>query len=153
MSLQTECSQLQTIPLFRNLDVSTCKLVAMSSDRLTYEAGDVVFDKGEPSDSVYFLLSGRVRIVREDGETSIELGTLEDGNVFGETGVICGRARSATVVAAHETTVLRIERDAFLELLECKPLVSLALSRELARRLDTVNGRLFDVTSGRPAHG
>ncbi|MEL6621918.1 MAG: cyclic nucleotide-binding domain-containing protein, partial [Pseudomonadota bacterium] len=91
--------------------------------------------------------------IREDGETSLELGVVEDGNVFGETGVICGRARSATVVAAVETTVLRTEREAFLELLQCKPLVSLALTRELAKRLDTVNGRLFEVTSGRPAHG
>ena len=59
MSLEIECEQLRDIPLFRDLDAAKCKLVAMSSDRLHYSVGDMVFAQGDPSDSVYFMLSGR----------------------------------------------------------------------------------------------
>ena len=65
MNLVSECEKLREIPLFRDLDTAKCKLVAMSSDRLHYQAGDVVFEEGDPSDAVYFMLSGRIRVSRE----------------------------------------------------------------------------------------
>ncbi|MEO1719770.1 MAG: cyclic nucleotide-binding domain-containing protein [Pseudomonadota bacterium] len=147
MTLANECDQLQTIELFHGLDPSKCKLVAMSSDRLHYAAGDVICRQGDASDAVYFVLSGAVHIVKENEDRSVLLNTMRGGNVLGETGVIRGRGRTATIVAAEETVILKTDGRVFLELLETMPQMGLALARTLATRLNAAGRRVLDATS------
>ena len=146
MNLVSECEKLREIPRFRDLDTAKCNLIAMSSDRLHYQAGDVVFDEGDPSDAVYFMLSGRIRVSRELKGRQIDLAELTGGAVLGETGVICGRSRSASVVAVEETTMLRTDANVFNELLYQVPQVTVALARELANRVDATSDRLLAMT-------
>jgi CRP-like cAMP-binding protein len=145
MSLLSECERLRDIPLFRDLETAKCKLVAMSSDRLHYQEGDAVFEQGDPSDAVYFMLSGRVRVSRELNGRRIDLAELTGGAVLGETGVICGRPRSASVIALEETTILRTDANVFHELLYQVPQVTVALARELANRVDATSDRLLEM--------
>ena len=149
MSLEIECEQLRDIFLFRDLDAAKCKLVAMSSDRLHYQEGDIVFKEGDPSDAVYFMLSGRIRVSRELKGRRIDLAELTGGAVLGETGVICGRQRSASVVALEETTMLRTDANVFHELLYQVPQVTVALARELANRVDATSDRLLEMSETR----
>ena len=149
MNLVSECEKLREIPLFRDLDTAKCKLVAMSSDRLHYQAGDPVFEEGDSSDAVYFMLSGRIRISRELKGRSIVIAELTGGAVLGETGVICGRPRSATVIAVEETTMLRTDANVFHELLYQVPQVAVALARELADRVDATSERLLAMADER----
>ncbi|MFT5509856.1 MAG: CRP-like cAMP-binding protein [Hyphomicrobiaceae bacterium] len=146
MSLEVETEQLRAIPLFRDLDAAKCKLVAMSSDRLNYTAGDMVFAQGDTSDSVYFMLNGRIRVTRRRKDIEINLAEMSGGAVLGETGVICGRSRSATITAIEDTTMLRTDAHVFKELLHQVPQVAVALARELADRLDATSDRLFAAT-------
>ena len=146
MSLEMECEQLRDIPLFRDLDAAKCKLVAMSSDRLNYKAGDNVFNEGDPSDSVYFMLSGRIKVTRRRADVEIDLAELSGGAVLGETGVICGRSRSATITAIEDATMLRTDAHVFKELLHQVPQVAVALARELANRVDATSERLLAAT-------
>jgi CRP-like cAMP-binding protein len=146
MSLEMECERMREIALFRDLDAAKCKLVAMSSDRLNYVAGDVVFQQGDQSDSVYFMLRGTVRITKRHDDKEIELAKLSGTAVLGETGVICGRARSASIVATEETMMLRTDANVFNELLHQVPQVTIALARELANRVDATSERLFAAT-------
>ena len=146
MSLLSECERLRDIPLFRDLETAKCKLVAMSSDRLHYQEGDAVFEQGDPSDAVYFMLSGRVRVSRELNGRRIDLAELTGGAVLGETGVICGRPRSASVIALEETTMLRTDANVFHELLYQVPQVTVALARELANRVDATSDRLLELS-------
>jgi CRP-like cAMP-binding protein len=146
MSILSECERLRDIPLFRDLDTAKCKLVAMSSDRLHYQKGDVVFEEGDPSDAVYFMLSGRIRVYRDVEDRSVELAELAGGAVLGETGVICGRPRSASIVALEETTMLRTDANVFHELLYQVPQVTVALARELADRVDATSKRLLELS-------
>lgn len=149
MSLEIECEQLRDIPLFRDLDAAKCKLVAMSSDRLHYSVGDMVFAQGDPSDSVYFMLSGRIKVTRRRNDVAIDLAELSGGAVLGETGVICGRSRSATITAIEDSTMLRTDAHVFKELLHQVPQVAVALARELANRVDATSDRLLEATHGR----
>lgn len=146
MSLELECERLRDISLFRDLDPGKCKLVAMSSDRLNYEAGDIVFRQGEPSDFVYFMLSGRVKVTRMRNGRDIELAELTGGAVLGETGVICGKSRTASITALEPTTMLRTDANVFKELLYQVPQVTIALAKELALRVDATSERLLAVT-------
>lgn len=146
MSLTMECEKLREIPMFRDLDDAKCKLVAMSSDRLDYLTGDTVFREDDPSDSIYFMLNGRVKVTKSRNDQKIDLAELSGGAVLGETGVICGRARSATITAVEETTMLRTDAHVFKELLHQVPQVAVALARELANRVDATSERLLAAT-------
>lgn len=146
MSLDMECEKLRDIPMFRDLDAAKCRLVAMSSDRLNYAPGDIVFSQGDPSDSVYFMLNGRIKVTRERQDVKIELAELEGGAVLGETGVICGRSRSASITVVDESTMLRTDAHVFKELLHQVPQVAVALARELANRVDATSDRLLAAT-------
>ncbi|MEM7776304.1 MAG: cyclic nucleotide-binding domain-containing protein [Pseudomonadota bacterium] len=147
MSIAAECDQLEAIPLLRNLDPAKRKLIAMSSDNLTYTNGDAVFRQGEAADAVYFLLSGSVRVFKDTETHALELAHLKEPAVIGETGVICGRTRNASVIATSETRMLRIDSRVFIELLEQVPDFSVALVRELAARVEATNQRLLDQHS------
>lgn len=149
MSLEKECESLRKIPMFRDLDDAKCKLIAMSSDRLHYVPGDVVFSQGTSSDSVFFMLDGRVKVIRHRADVEIELAEMTGGAVLGETGVICGKSRTASIIAVEETTMLRTDAHVFKELLHQVPQVAVALARELANRMDATSERLLEATYGK----
>lgn len=150
MSIQAECGQLQCIPLFRSVDSAKLKLIAMSGEHLTYRSGDPVFLQGEDADAVHVMLSGSVRIVTDDGVHAIELAHIDQPAVIGETGVISGKRRNASVYASSETQMLRINGQVFIELLEQVPGVAVALVRELVGRLQQSNDRLLQYHAEAP---
>lgn len=145
MSLETEAGLLRGMPLFRSINPARCKLVAMSSDSLVFQPGDAIFAEGEASDAVFIIVQGRVRSTRNSRDRVHEIGQLSDGALLGETGVITGRPRSATVVALAETTALRLDGRVFLELLQQVPEVCYAMVRELASRAEDSENRLTSV--------
>ncbi len=88
----------------------------------SYDFGDVIVKQDDPADSFYILTKGRARAlkVKSDGE-EIPLGVLKPGDSFGEAALMDGGTRSATVRCSTAVEVLRIDRDAFLELVERVP--------------------------------
>ena len=148
MSLQAECEQLARIALLRNVDEAKRKLIAMSSDRLIYGPDDEVFAQGDEADSIYLMLEGSVRIVKNSEDVAVELAHIDQPVILGETGVLCHRPRGASVIATSETQMLRIDGRVFVELLEQVPSFSLALVRELALRVESMNERLLNLQSG-----
>ncbi|HEY5991325.1 MAG TPA: cyclic nucleotide-binding domain-containing protein, partial [Candidatus Udaeobacter sp.] len=87
-----------------------------------YEFGDVIVKQGDPADSFYVLSRGRARAIKTkpDGE-EIPLGVLKPGDCFGEAALSEGGTRRATVRCSTAVDVLRIDRDAFLELVRQEP--------------------------------
>ena len=138
MSLQTECAMLQNIPMFRNVDIAKLRLLAMSGNRIQYEAGEIIFKQAGEPDAVYVLLEGTVDIIRET-EPRVRLAQLGGNAMFGETGVLCDMPRTATVEASTPAIVIEIERNAFNEVVRDVPQLALAIARELARRLEHMN--------------
>lgn len=146
MSIDIESDQLTQIPLLRGVELSRRKLIVMSSDHLNYKAGDMVFRQGDPANAVYLMLSGSVRVVADDGERAIELAHIQGAAILGETGVLCGRNRTASIFVTSDTRMLRIDGRVFAELLEQVPSLSIGLLKEMAQRLDAANRRLLQVT-------
>lgn len=138
MSLDSECAMLQNIPMFRNVDITKLRLLAMSGNRIHFEAGEVIFKQNGESDAVYVLLEGTVDIIREAGQR-VRLAQLGGNAMFGETGVLCDMPRTATVEAATPVTVIEIERNVFNEVVRDVPQLALAIAREMARRLEHMN--------------
>jgi CRP-like cAMP-binding protein len=98
--------KLMGIPVLGNFETKSLgKLLKLSKIR-EYEDGEVIIREGGQDPWLYFLLSGKIRISKENHE----IGTIDKkGEIFGEMHIIDSRYRSATVAAAGKTTCLAID--------------------------------------------
>ena len=66
---------------------------------ITLPAQNVIFEEGEPSDSLYLVLSGKVELCKRAGERSyLTIAFASENGFFGELGVLDGSARSTRAV-------------------------------------------------------
>lgn len=142
MTLEYECEQLGTIPMFRNVDMKSRKIVAMSSERLEFQPGETMFQEGDPSDSIYFLINGKVSVQRGVDDHAIEVAQITKGQLLGEIGVLCDIPRTASIVALEPTIALRTDAKLFNELLLHIPEVAVSLARGLAEQVSKTTDRL-----------
>ena len=112
----------------------------------TYLQGETLFIEGEPGDRVFFIMSGRVQVIKTlaSGE-SRELAVLGESDIVGEMAVLDGRPRSATVTALDETEVLVVLKDSFLASMEQQPKLAINFLKLLALRIDQMNERFKDA--------
>jgi len=142
MSILTEVELLRRIPLFANIDTSRLKLLAFTSERLTFENGAVLFREGDRGDSAYLILTGKVDISVGSPNGDVVVAHLGANNIVGEMSLLCETPRTATVTAAEPLDTLRIKKDQFFGLLRDLPQMTLEIMRELAQRLNNVNKEL-----------
>lgn len=104
--------------------------------------GEVLLEQGSAEDSLYFVLSGRLRAVATgpDGARTV-LGEVARGETVGEMAFFTGEPRTATVVAVRETVLVRFPREAFRDVLLHYPLVSLNMTRLVIERLKRASAR------------
>ena len=113
-----------------------------------YEGGQAIFHEGEPAETMYVVLDGKVRISKNiPGAGEEALSFLERGAFFGEMALIEREPRSATAVAhGGDAIVLGIPREVLRGLLDIKKVSSTRLLRllceMLARRLNELDDKL-----------
>jgi signal transduction histidine kinase len=84
----------------------------------------------------YIILNGQVRVTKVFNDTEERvMKYLGVGDFFGEMAIIQNAARAATVTTTVPTTVLEIDKEDFARLVERSGSVSLAMAREVSRRL------------------
>lgn len=98
-------------PLFRDLVVEELLAVVEGLRLLTFDPGDIILTEGEPGQSLFIVTSGSVTIfVRNPTGRNISVGTLGEGDFFGEISSLSGRPRTATVTAAERTELLELDK-------------------------------------------
>jgi len=106
---------MKQIELFHGLDTAHLQKLAEISQREVYNESAVIFNQDDPGDKMYIISDGQVEIVHRaeggEGRTMIFLG---QGQVFGEMALLDEGTRSASVVAAQDSTeVYALPRTAF----------------------------------------
>ncbi|KIG13424.1 Serine/threonine protein kinase [Enhygromyxa salina] len=76
-------------------------------------AGDVVVRQGEFADAAYIIVTGRCEVTREEHGEQRVLRVMEAGEVFGETAILAGSPRTATVRALTDVTLYAITGEVF----------------------------------------
>ena len=145
MSLNEEVELLRNIPLFAKLEPSKLKLLAFTSERITYEADQVLFRQGDVGDAAYIIVDGSAKVLVETGEGEIEVATLGRNDCVGEIASLCDVPRTATVRASSQTVTLRITKDLFFRLVTEFPQMSVEIMRELASRLEQTTQQLREA--------
>jgi CRP-like cAMP-binding protein len=133
--LSSDVSSLQKIPMFHNVDAAKLKLIALTSQRAIYQAGERMITEGDRAETVFVILEGKATVSRLSEGEQVTIAHLETGAVMGEMGVVLDRPYSGTIIAETTLVALRIDKRTFMDLLTQVPQLSLALIRELANRL------------------
>lgn len=101
-----------------------------------FQAGETIFQKGDPGDAMYVIVRGQVKVVLPSGDgNEALLGTLDDGDFFGELSLIDGEPRSASIVATQPTETIVLLREGFQDFLRQSPEVAIEMLQVLSHRL------------------
>jgi CRP/FNR family transcriptional regulator, cyclic AMP receptor protein len=127
---------LRRVPLFAGLTESQLEILASGTVRRNYPKGRTIVAEGEPSQSLYILLSGRAKVQRSDTEgKEVILAVLMSGEFFGEMSLIDDAPRSASVITLESCDFLAINKENFKAMLNQNADLGMAVMRGLVRRL------------------
>lgn len=150
MSLESEVDLIRRFPIFAKMDVAMLKLLCFSSDRLTFEKGQAMFNEGDPGDAAYIIIDGRVDITKETPTGPLVVGSLGAMEIVGDIAIFADVRRTATVIATTRVDTLRIAKEHFMSLIRANPDAAVELIRQLALRLAATTARLTESLGKRP---
>ena len=122
---------LKTVDIFTETPDNILAEVASLLREVELQAGETIFEKGDPGDCMYIVVSGEVR-AHDEGHTLSQLGA---GDVFGEMAVLDPEPRLASVTALEDTLLLRLDQEPFYELMEDRIEVARGIIRVLSGHL------------------
>ncbi len=134
--LGAEVEVLAKIPLFAGMDRSKLKFLAFTSERLSFDAGEVLLRQGEVGDKAFIIVEGMAEVVLETDEGDKRLAMIGKNELFGELALLCDAPRTATVRGETPLTVLGISKELFVRLIEDDAEVSANVTRAVAARLE-----------------
>jgi len=134
------------VPLLASLRQSDLAAVEPLCRLRAYEKGDTIFDEGAPAERIYFVIEGRVKIVKAAGARDIIIEILGAGEPVGAVAAFEQRAFPATAIAMEHSTLLSIPEREFFQLLETRPDMTRHLLGGLTMRLMMLNKRMADMT-------
>jgi predicted acylesterase/phospholipase RssA/CRP-like cAMP-binding protein len=124
--------------LFASLSADAMTALQAQLTPVTLMSGEVLFKEGEPSDSLYIVISGRLRVFSNSTDDQSErlLAYLGHGEIVGEMGLVCDEPRSATIVAIRDTNLAKLSESGLNQLAaNCAQPIYSAIIRQLASRL------------------
>ncbi|NNC93829.1 MAG: cyclic nucleotide-binding domain-containing protein [Acidimicrobiia bacterium] len=100
------------------------------------ERGEILIREGEQGNSVFVVVSGRLRAYVHDGnETPVVVGEISAGESVGEMALLSDHPRSASVRAVRESRLIELNREAFHDLIADDPTALTSLTRTIVERL------------------
>jgi CRP/FNR family cyclic AMP-dependent transcriptional regulator len=124
--------------------------VASVAEELYYKRGERIVTEGEVGDSLYLIKQGKVVISkRVSADSSATLAELGAGECFGEMSAIDEEVRSASVLADGDCTLLRISKEALIEVVLNAPHLGVELLKIFVKRLRAANQRIQSLSNGK----
>ena len=104
--------------LFRGIDLNSINFSYESKRLAEFKEGDLVYSSGDPSDSVYLILDGEVKLKL----TNLKRLFYKNAKEFvGEREIISGTERNSSALANSNCTLYKIDSDILKKLLETSP--------------------------------
>lgn len=151
MSLEQEVELIRQFPIFSKIQPGMQKLLCFSAERLTYDAGQVMFNAGDGADAAYIIIQGEVEISVPTPSGPIVVNTLGRNELLGEIAIFGDVPRTATAKAMSRLETLKISKELFIKVIRENPDAAIELIRILAARLvNTTNQLTRSRSGGRP---
>jgi CRP-like cAMP-binding protein len=136
------------VALFEGLAPADRLAVSRAVALRTYRRGERIVTQGQPGDSFFVLVKGRVSVsIMSPEGREIVLSTLLAGDHFGEMALLDEAPRSATVTAAERSELAVLTREAFFDLLKGNFVLIRALLATYSRRLRHANATIEGLAS------
>lgn len=111
-----------------------------------FKRGTLMFIEGESSYEMFIIRSGKVRVLKQEGEYSIELAVLGPGSVLGELSLLDHQPRSATAQVIEDTVVTVVDEELFSRTMNKVPSWLNAMIQLVVKRLrDTMKKTSDDI--------
>jgi len=137
---------LKSIPIFHKLGDEELKSIGERAIQKKYSKDSLIVHEDDEGNSLMLIMSGKVKValLSESGKEII-LSILGNGDFFGEMSLLDGKPRSATVIAMKNSTMLIIQRNDFLKLMEQNPTIAKGVLSEMSRRMRMADERIGNL--------
>jgi len=115
-----------------------------------FQNDEIIFSEYEPGDTFYVIQSGRVKLLKYDGESERSLDILQPSEMFGEMAILEGSPRSATAIALDEVKALEFNAQNFELLMTGNPQIGINLLKIFAKRIYDSKRRYMILTLPNP---
>ena len=148
MDQRQRVTALRQVPILSVLAETKFEGLARDCKWRTYEAGQQVLSYDDPHTEVFFLASGKVRVMVYSGEGKAVVFTdLKPGAMFGEIAAIDRGPRSAGVEAVEASTIASLTAGQFEALLLREPAVAVATLRHIAAEVRRLSERVVEFST------
>ena len=128
--------------LLGDIDTDAMELLRSHLEWVEVAAGETLMSQGDPGDSMYLSVSGRLRAyVKDDDGVDHMVREMARGQIIGEMSLYTDDPRSATVIAIRDSVLVRLAKSEFSSLLSSSSQVSMALTRQIIKRLQSAQTR------------
>ena len=132
---QDKLAELSAMPFFAALNVATLNELSTELKLFQLQGGAVLFRAGDAGDSMYVVLSGRLRVSIDGNDRGGEtIRELSRGDSVGELALLTGETRSATIRAIRDTELAMLSRAAFERAIRSDPTLIRQIAVQLAAR-------------------
>ena len=134
------------VPLFGGLDDAQQVSLQQKMGHTTLRRGETLFDEGDLGDRLYIVTEGKVKLghTSNDGRESL-LAVLGPGEIIGELTLFDPGPRSTTATAVSPASLLFLEHEDLMHVLDTNPTLAKHMLRALAQRLRRTNESLSDL--------
>ena len=127
---------LRNVPLFSVLPENQLAVLTSLVSRKTYSRGTTIIATGDTTESLYVIISGRLKVMMSDDEgREVILAILGPNEFFGEMGLLDDHPRSASVVAIEACELLTLAKRDFKKCLADNFEMTMTVVRGLVKRL------------------
>lgn len=139
--------QLKKIDWFDELPDDLLAALAKKVRKRHLSKNEILFNKGDEGNSLFAILSGRVKIFTQDNQgNEVALNHVGAGEIIGEMALLDYEPRSAGVIALKKTSALELSREDFMDILKVQPDLALSVIRNLSSRLRQNTSYIEQIT-------
>lgn len=137
---------LKTVPLFALFSDHQLAALFPAIQHRSYPRHSFMLRAGEKTDALYILLSGKAKVVIDDGDgREVTLNVIGPSEFFGEMSLIDEKPRSASVEAIEPCEVLYISKPAFMSVLRDNFDVAMLMLRGVVGRLRDADRKIASL--------
>ncbi|MCK4907317.1 MAG: cyclic nucleotide-binding domain-containing protein [Spirochaetes bacterium] len=107
-----------------------------------FKAGTIIFKENDVDDTMYFIKSGKVEILKTINNSEKIIDILKTGDFFGEMAIVNKSPRFATARAITDVLAVALNREKFLNIITTQGEIALKIIDVLCLRLKNANGQV-----------
>ena len=132
---------LSNVPLFSMMESHQLQLLASGCDSITIAQGERLFSQGDTGDALYVIVDGKAGVFIEKAGKEEKMGEFGVNEVIGELALLSDNPRSASVDAISDLTMLRLKREAFVDIVRSNGEIGYQILQMIINRFSDANSR------------